>query len=236
MPYTDGQGLDYFSGDEPTIDSPIAQGAGWILDLIKFLKDPTAGLMPLLRQFGAPTGMIGAWPASSAPTGWLMCTGATIGSALSGATYAGDDYKNLFEIVKGLAPNNGSENFDENETAVLPDLRRKYILGAGGTVINDTVANTLGADGGEEEVGLEAANNGPHGHQLWCYDGTRRGDIEPWTWNDRDSTAAAAYYHSPQRYLEFGAKADVPIIEHSGSGTPHNNMPPTVVLNYIIKY
>jgi hypothetical protein len=43
MPYQNGQGLAYFSTVGPEDEHAVQFGAGWIRDVIAYLKDPTAG-------------------------------------------------------------------------------------------------------------------------------------------------------------------------------------------------
>ena len=69
-------------------------------------------------------GMIGEirmYAAATAPSGWLLCDGSTIGNASSGATHAHANYAQLFEVVRGtsgppLYGNSGSGAFASNYT------------------------------------------------------------------------------------------------------------------------
>lgn len=101
----------------------------------------------------APTGSILNYAGSSAPTGWLL----TYGQAVSRTTYA-----NLYAVLGTVyGVGDGSTTFN------LPDLRGRTVFGKddmGGTAasritnaVSGFVATTLGAVGGDQNVGA-------HGH------------------------------------------------------------------------
>jgi len=100
-----------------------------------------------------PPGFIGPYAGTTAPTGWLL----TYGQAVSRTTYAG-----LYTVI-GTAYGAG----DGSTTFNLPDLRGRAPFGKddmGGTAANRItnavsgfVATTLGAVGGDQNVGA-------HGH------------------------------------------------------------------------
>src|SRR5690606_24360714 len=93
----------------------------------------------------APTGSIMAFAGTTAPDGWLMCTG----QAVSRTTF-----KRLFAVLgTTYGPGDGSTTFN------LPDLRQRFPLGkaASGT------GSTLGATGGA----IDHTHSGPsHTHSM----------------------------------------------------------------------
>lgn len=94
-----------------------------------------------------PVGLVAWKPASSVPTGWLICNG----QAVSRTTYA-----NLFNIIgTNFGAGDGSTTFN------LPDLQGRMLMGAGSGF---AVGEEGGAD--EQTVTLTAANIPPHRHAI----------------------------------------------------------------------
>lgn len=76
------------------------------------------------------------WSTGTAPTGWLICNGGTIGAVGSGATHESANYSQLFDLVKGssgagLYGNTGTESFASGNTVKLPDFRGRMPVGVG---------------------------------------------------------------------------------------------------------
>lgn len=100
---------------------------------------------------------------------------------------------------------------DGTTTFAIPDSRRRTAIGAGGAA-SGIVGNAVGNVGGAESVGLVEANNGPHSH----------------TYRTGGPYALPGY-----NTVTAGQDA---VTGSSGSGTPHNNMPPSIVKLKCIKY
>lgn len=97
---------------------------------------------------------------------------------------------------------------DGSTTFTLPDLRGKFRLAS-------SVAHAAGATGGAETVSLTAAQNGPHTHD----------------YTDRSSglTLVATVGAGPQNGPFTNQTGS------SGTGAPHENMPPYYAANVYIK-
>lgn len=80
-------------------------------------------------------------------------------------------------------------------------------------------AHSAGSTGGEETVSLTANQNGPHYHKGLAVDGT---SIK-WTW-------PAVSPGSGNNGTLTTSGSTVPVSGSSGSGAPHNNMPPYMVV------
>lgn len=155
------------------------------------------------------SGMIMPYAGTSAPTGWLMC----YGQAIDQTTYA-----DLYAAIGGTYGSSGS-NFN------VPDLRGRVIAGQddmGGTSANRLTSpingDTLGAAGGSQSHTLTTAQMPSHSHIM--------GDFS-------DSGGLTAY-------IGEGSGASHSIrnnvsTQSTGSGQAHNNVQPTIILNYIIK-
>lgn len=122
------------------------------------------------------TGMVIDYFGSSAPSGWILLDGSTIGKSGSGATYANNDAENLFvllwnSISNAYAPVSGgrgasaSADFASGKTLTLPDSRGKVIVGK-----NTSTFNFLGQALGNETVTLSNGNLPSHSHDYSTVD------------------------------------------------------------------
>jgi microcystin-dependent protein len=157
-----------------------------------------------------PAGVVSAYGGTDAPTGWLLC----YGQAVDRTTYA-----NLFTAI-GTTYGVG----DGETTFNLPDLRGRVVAGQddmGGSSANRLTGvtgsvngDTLGGTGGEEA------------HTL-------TGDELPADVPRGGATIAS------ENWSPSGPSAYVPVSStdawSGGAGGAHNNVQPTIVLNYIIK-
>ena len=159
-----------------------------------------------------PVGTIMPYAGSSAPTGWLFANGA----AVSRATYA-----DLFTAIStSYGVGDGVSTFN------VPDLRGRGVFGhdsmgstsaaritTAGSGIN---GNTLGATGGTETHTLTTAQLPAHAHgigtQLMVAPGSNAGGL----------------------CGSFGTTSVG--TQNAGGGGAHQNMPPGMILNFIIKH
>lgn len=166
------------------------------------------------------SGMLMPYAGSSAPTGWLLA----YGQAVSRSTYA-----DLFGAI-GTTYGTG----DGSSTFNLPDLRGRTVAGQddmGGSSSNRLTSpingDTLGAAGGAENHTITVAELPAHTHG-------GGGTISvPAGVNSTDGAVfglvAVNSNGNPQSFTVSGNTGSV------GSGTAHNNVQPTIILNYIIK-
>jgi microcystin-dependent protein len=162
-----------------------------------------------------PTGSIMPYAGSSAPTGYLLCDGA----AISRSTYS-----TLFGL---LATTYGSG--DGSSTFNIPDLRGRVIAGQddmGGASANRLTGLTggvdgdvLGGSGGAETHTLSTAEMPAHTHNLPV-------DATGGSYDGESLTATSG--------SEAGYDGSVDSATKGGGGA-HNNVQPTIILNYIIK-
>jgi len=161
-------------------------------------------------------GFLQPYAGSSAPSGWLLC----YGQAISRTTYA-----TLFAVI-GTTYGSG----DGSTTFNVPDLRGRTVAGLdnmGGSnanVLTNTYnpnRNTLGGNTGEEAHQLSIPEMPEHDHP-----GS--------TANTRnDSSAAGAADAAVQAQL-INSLINVTVAPQ-GSDTPHQNVQPTKMVNWIIK-
>ena len=166
-----------------------------------------------------PSGATFPYAGGSAPTGYLLCDGA----AISRSTYSA-----LFAI---LSTTYGSG--DGSSTFNIPDLRGRVIAGQddmGGSSANRLTGQTggvngdnLGAAGGAETHTLTTAQLAAHTH------GVTTGFANNGTIGVAGNVPKGSDLASPTT----GTYADGAI--STGGGGAHNNIQPTLILNYIIK-
>jgi len=186
-----------------------------------------------------PTGTVLDFAGPSAPVGFLMCDG----SAVSRATY-GALYTALGGANSPWGQGDGSITFN------LPDLRSRVSIGAGqGSGLTN---RALAAVGGVETVTLLLSqipshthpytwtdnghnhqfNDPSHRHQYtWPYgSGTQWQAGSGWGFQaDNTTYSATGGYNSPSGSgISFS-------LGNSGGGGGHENMPPFVALNKIVK-
>ena len=156
-----------------------------------------------------PIGSLMPYVGASAPTGYLLCDGA----AISRTTYA-----TLFALV-GTTYGSG----DGSSTFNIPDLRGRVIAGQddmGGASANRLTGLTggvdgdvLGGSGGAETHTLSIAEMPAHTHTYTAHD------------------ALGATGSGGDAQLRTATEST----SSTGGGGAHNNVQPTIILNYIIK-
>lgn len=153
----------------------------------------------------SPAGMVIPYAGSSAPTGYLLCDG----SAVSRSTYS-----TLFAIISTTyGVGNGSTTFN------LPDCRGLTPYGFKSTDTNFDTLKTPSVYVGEKTHALTVGELAAHSHNNPMANNVAGGT---W-WSFTSVTDNGAH--------GFGGQAT----QSTGSGTAHNNMPPYIVLNFIIK-
>ena len=180
-----------------------------------------------------PTGATFDYVGSAAPSGYVLLSGRTIGSASSGATErANADTSALFTLlwnsmanteaaVSGGRGASAAADFSANKTITLPDARGRTVAGKdnmGGTTASrltgagsGITGTTLGTAGGTETHTLTIAQLAAHTHT-----GTP----------DQNAAAPGA----GGGFTNVGGTSG-----STGSNNAHQNTQPTLVLNKIIK-
>lgn len=178
-----------------------------------------------------PTGTLHAFAGATAPLGYLLCDG----TAVSRTTYA-----SLYAVIlTTYGAGDGSTTFH------LPDLRGRVPMGAGtgaqnggsgsGAISGGTAltARTRGAFGGDERLQTHTHIQDAHGHTLGS------GQSFGVNFGANNSGAAtfglnAGIINTTTYQGPYSALNTTATNQNAGSGSSQN-MPPFVVLNYIIK-
>jgi len=168
-------------------------------------------------------GMIVPFAGSTAPTGWLMCYGQDVSRTV---------YADLFTAIStSYGAGDGFASF------TLPDLRGRVIAGQdnmGGVSANRLTGQTgglngdnIGATGGAETHTLTEAQLASHSHTGVVQ---QREDFNPTTGSTTQTPLGFGDTRGGAR-----ASASPLTINNTGSGQAHNNVQPTIILNYMIK-
>lgn len=188
-----------------------------------------------------PAGSVFDYVGSTAPSGWLLLFGGTIGNAASGGTArANADTEDLFTLLwnsmaDAQAPvssgrgASAAADFAANKTITLPDARGRVIAGQddmGGSSANRLTGvtgsvngDTLGDTGGTETHTLVTAEIPSHSHLLDGLTGLSNG-----------SETTQPDYAGSSDFSSTSAQTG-----STGGGGAHNNVQPTLILNKIIK-
>ena len=183
---------------------------------------------------GTASGVISAYAGTSAPTGWLLC----YGQAVSRTTYAA-----LFAVL-GTTYGSG----DGSTTFNVPDLRGRVVAGQddmGGSSANRLTnqsgglnGDTLGATGGSETHTLTTAQMPSHNHKMF-----KNNIVYNFGNHNLSSNSIVAVQNNgasgsgDEKYSMSNTTGtpNVGITGNAGSTSAHNNVQPTIILNYIIK-
>lgn len=180
------------------------------------------------------SGMIVPYAGSSAPTGWLLC----YGQAISRSTYA--------SLFSALGTTYGAG--DGASTFNLPDLRGRVVAGQddmGGASANrltnptsDTTGgidgDVLGGTGGTESHTLTGDQSGLVGHTHGV-----NASLEATTGGGSSAigvdTSDNAFQGNNAANNTSMINVSISAVSSADASKAHNNVQPTIILNYIIK-
>jgi microcystin-dependent protein len=165
---------------------------------------------------GIPTGTVSAFAGNTAPTGYVLC---------DGSEYSESTESSLFAVI-GSTYNTGGETANHFR---VPDLRGRVVAGVGGSLLSGTDA--LGDTGGAKTHTLTEAEMPSHQHSSFKSI-TSSSNL---TASNTPATNYAAGTNADYTMKGSGSDADVGLTGSTGGGQAHNNVQPTIILNYIIK-
>jgi len=178
----------------------------------------SAKLAPSAISSLMPTGTVMPFAGTTLPNSdWLFCDGSEYSET--------GTYSNLFSVIQSTY-NTGSETASHFR---VPDLRGRVIAGQddmGGTSANtltNAQADQLGGTLGEEEHLLTSAESGMPAHKHTVDDSNNAGTtVGSWAYGDEGDGVT----ESTNETNDVAAQ---------NASSAHNNVQPTIILNYIIK-
>jgi microcystin-dependent protein len=210
-------GSDIIDGDRVTIDyvpsyytrNAAASGAGDVTDLTAHL----AGIDMIL-----PAGMLMPYAGSTEPTGWVFCYGQTVNSVSNTA------YARLWTAIGTTYGGASASSF------ILPDLRGRAVFGKdnmGGTAASRVTSGVSGITG--TTLGNAGGNESMQSHYHNYYRTTTSGGSV--------TTGDIIWSVSGGNVVNQGGAGYLRTDTTGGNtGTgASQNMPPTIITNYLIK-
>lgn len=190
-----------------TLDGVVADGAVGPGEAVALIVNAAGNGFRFFASRRGCTGVVEPFAGTTAPAGSLLC----YGQAVSQTTYA-----RLYAVLGANAyGTDGGGNFS------LPDLRGRVVAGQddmGGSSANRLTAqtggvegDTLGAVGGAETHTLTVAQMPAHSH----------------TFNSDVSNGGGSAYVAGSQVVTGNTSS-------TGGDGAHNNVQPTIILNYII--
>ena len=154
-----------------------------------------------------PTGVILPYGVTAAPTGFKVCDG-------SAHARTGTSTSALFTVISTkYGVGNGSTTFN------VPDLAGRFMAGLGSELTSVTanmiIGTTIGNTGGIQAVTMVTA-------QLPAFNHLAGSNI----WDSADNAGSA---------LQAGTSVASVSTTTTGAGGRHSNIPPTLIVNFIIK-
>jgi microcystin-dependent protein len=201
------------SDEEPDVPVPFGGTSGQVLAKIDAVDYNTEWKTLLLT----PAGVISQFAGSTAPTGYLLCTGQSV----STTTYA-----DLFAVIGYTYGGSGS-------SFTIPNLQGRIPVGRDAA---QTEFDVLGEAGGAKTHTLTTAEMPSHTHVQNAHAHTFA--------NDFFNHAASAFgingqvykaQTSPLQNRTITVDSTTATNQNTGGGGAHNNLQPYIVVNYIIK-
>jgi len=199
---------------------------------LNYVDGVTSAIQTQLNT-NTPVGSMTMYIASTAPTGWLICDGSeqSITTYSELATLIGTNYGALTDGSGAV----GTTHFR------LPDLRGRIPmgLGTGRNIANSAnltarsfAAGTFSKVSDSETVVLTEANMPAHNHRTTFVARSTTGETH-------DHEGGTGNFSAPPDDRAGAAEESENVFKDSdntGSGTAHNNMQPSTIVNFIIKH
>jgi len=185
--------------------------------MIQDLQQQINELRQQLVQSQIPVGTILSFVGNDPPNGWLLCDGSFLDAIQH------PEYTNLARLL--------GNTFGGNY--ILPDLRGRTIIGSGHG--NHLSNRQLGTNVGSETHRLTINEMPDHNH------GGQTGTENVQIWYNIHggtffSPQSNGWFLSSWNNNNGGKPTHIHSIPSQGNNQEHNNIQPSLVLNYIIKY
>ena len=218
---------------------------------------PAAPTSSVTQQI--PTGTPLPYLGTVSPSGFVLAFG-TIGNPSSGASNRANsdtqalfvllwnaDTTNTYFVISGGRGASALVDFNANKAITLPDLRGRTIIGldnmggspagrllglASGAIAHPT---TLGATGGEEAHLLAVGEESPHGHGVGQWTFTPQTPNVPLPNVGAGAGGTSEGWTGTTQTLSANQMTTAITINNATGGAAHNNLPPAMLMNWIVK-
>lgn len=223
----------------PLVDNPTEEDL-WGT----YLNANWTSIDAILKTLGPKTGDVQFTIRTTADAGWVMMDDGTIGNASSGATNRANadtealftllwnDYSNAYAPVSGGRGASASADFSAGKTiSLLKALGRLFgVAGSGAGLTTRALGETLG-----EETHTLSVNEMPSHTHTATDTGHTHGSLKGNFFGASGGSASTVGGGSGgfANTTDIGNAAIT--VSSAGSGQPHNNMPPAVFINAMIK-
>lgn len=188
------------------INTPKVWAASDWPNAAEYMQDVIQWLIEVLPTMTVfPVGMITSFGGSAAPSGWLLCEGQLVSRTTYSALFAA--------IGTSFGIGDGSTTF------ALPDLQGRAPIGVGFGA--GLTRRLLGQAVGEESHALSIAELAAHDHG--------RNPTSATEWVLKTSAGASGWGAG-----SASASNTISKTSSTGSGTAHNNMQPSLAVNFMI--
>jgi len=164
-------------------------------------------LFDAMERFLSPLGQIKIWPSTAIPDGWLVCDGSSI---------LRTDFNDLFALIGVTFGSVDGTHFS------LPDLRGRFPIGK-------AAVDPIGSAAGEATHTLTASEIPAHTHYNGVPSSISTNSVYGAFTTDMPGVATQAIANSSNARTYQGKTSSI------GAGVAHNNLPPYLTLNFIIK-
>ena len=218
-----GEGAAIDGLPHPGLDTAFAQSACWVgvtvageggerAERQRLVSAPYAltADTAFTALHGVPAGTISVWAGNGAdpPEGWLLCDGATLDGT---AQFESGRYAALYSVIGTTWGGTGESSFN------VPNFGGRALMG------NSDSTHIVGDLLGEETHRLEESEIPDHRHDYTDSHSTGTDNWDPFV------TLAPPIYRATTTTEEREMDA-------TGGDAPHNNMQPSRVMTFIIKY
>lgn len=212
----------------------------------------SGGVAAITAEVGTviPAGTIQMYAGAgdTVPSGWLLCNGDPVNVDLINVTSSDYDfitnyqgtssywkiplnsiYRDLLLVIKGTYTN--AYEITQTKKARVPNFNGRFPLGVGNSSTTGSSSHSLGSSGGTEKVTLIESELPDHQHTILC-GGYGTADTEG------NGVAMTTGTGTESKYYGNNNKAHALVgsVETPYTQQAHDNMPPYLTVNFIIKY